>query len=197
MFLIAVHQIYHYVNVLMLHVTTYRVSSIYKLARFAELNHAFLEIVEGTLDQNSLLFVMIQQVVPQRLLREHFGISNNDDTIPKTNVINIIYFCHICISIATIEITQSITDVTANTAHIPSSGKSHIETTWVVQESDALMFIGTDTREHYEVFLTALERINTGNLYVLQTPTHGYETIILDANNYTKKHITKKRNHAF
>lgn len=48
------------------------------------------------------------------------------------------------------------------------SGQRHIETPWVVQEADALVFIGSHTRENDEVLLSALECIHTGNFHLLQ-----------------------------
>lgn len=47
-------------------------------------------------------------------------------------------------------------------------GQRHIETTRVVQEANALVLVGTHTRQDDEIFFSALESINAGNLYFLQ-----------------------------
>lgn len=47
------------------------------------------------------------------------------------------------------------------------SGQRHIETTWVIQEANALVLIGTNTRQDDEVLLSALESIHAGNLHLL------------------------------
>jgi hypothetical protein len=48
--------------------TTYRIGSVDKLAGFAELDHGLPQVGQGAFNQNLLLLVMIQQMVPQRLL---------------------------------------------------------------------------------------------------------------------------------
>ena len=47
-------------------------------------------------------------------------------------------------------------------------GEGHIQTSWIIQETYPLMFIGSDTRQDDKVFLSTLERINTGYFYLLQ-----------------------------
>lgn len=53
------------------------------------------------------------------------------------------------------------------TVFLLGSGEGHIETTRVIQEADALMLIGTNTRQDDEIFLSALEGIHTGNFHLL------------------------------
>ena len=68
------------------------------------------------------------------------------------------------------------------------SGQRHVETTRVIQEADALMLIGTDTRENDEVLLSALEGVHAGNFHLLQrnmTRT-GMRS---DADNFSKCYI--------
>lgn len=48
-----------------------------------------------------------------------------------------------------------------------SSCKSHVQTAWVVEETNALVFVGAHTGHDDEVFLSPLERVNTGHLYAL------------------------------
>lgn len=48
------------------------------------------------------------------------------------------------------------------------SGQCHVESTRVIQEADALMFIGTDARQDNEILLPALESIHAGNFHLLQ-----------------------------
>lgn len=47
------------------------------------------------------------------------------------------------------------------------SCKCHIQTSRVVQETDALMFIRPDTRQDDEILLPTLEGINTGHFNLL------------------------------
>lgn len=47
------------------------------------------------------------------------------------------------------------------------SGQRHIETTRVIQEANALVLIGTHTRQDDEVLLSALEGIYAGNFHLL------------------------------
>lgn len=47
------------------------------------------------------------------------------------------------------------------------SGQRHVETPWVIQEADALVLIGTYTRQDDEVLLSALEGIYAGNFHLL------------------------------
>lgn len=61
---------------------TYRVSGIDEFPWLAELNHALLEVIERPLDQHLVLLVVIQQMIPQRLLRQHLRIANYYDTKP-------------------------------------------------------------------------------------------------------------------
>lgn len=44
------------------------------------LDHGLLEAVERAFDQDLLLLVEGQQVVPQRLLRQHLRVADDDDT---------------------------------------------------------------------------------------------------------------------
>lgn len=50
---------------------------------------------------------------------------------------------------------------------LPGSGQRHIETSWVIQEADALVLVSSDTRQDDEVLLSALERIHAGDLNLL------------------------------
>ena len=64
---------------------SYRVGGVDKLAWLAELNEALFQVVERTLDEHFLLFVVVEQVIPQWLLRQHFRVSHNDHTEPATD----------------------------------------------------------------------------------------------------------------
>lgn len=65
-----------------LHWQTHRVDGVDELAGLAELHETLPQVVEGPLHQNLLLLVVVQQVVPQRLLGEGFGVAHNDHTVP-------------------------------------------------------------------------------------------------------------------
>jgi len=62
--------------------TTHRVNGVDKLAGLAELHEALPQIVKGPFNQDLLLLVVVQQVVPQRLLGQGLGVSHNNHTIP-------------------------------------------------------------------------------------------------------------------
>lgn len=47
------------------------------------------------------------------------------------------------------------------------SGQRHIQTTWVIQEADALVLIGTNARQDDEVLLSALEGVHASNFHLL------------------------------
>lgn len=62
--------------------STHRVDGVDQFAGLAELHEALPQVVEGSLHQDFLLFVVVQQVVPQRLLGEGLGVSHDDHTVP-------------------------------------------------------------------------------------------------------------------
>lgn len=57
------------------------IESVDNLLRLRELNHRLLQVVQASLDQNLLLLVEVQQIVPQRLLAEHFRVADDDDAV--------------------------------------------------------------------------------------------------------------------
>lgn len=61
---------------------THRVDGVDQLARLAELHEALPQVVEGSLNQNLLLLVVVEQVVPQRLLGQGLGVAHDDNPIP-------------------------------------------------------------------------------------------------------------------
>lgn len=63
-------------------VITHRVDGIDQLAGPAELHQALSQVVEGSLHQNLLLLVVVEQVVPQRLLGQGLGVAHDDNPIP-------------------------------------------------------------------------------------------------------------------
>lgn len=63
--------------------STYRIDGVDQFSRLAKLHEALSEIVEGALNQHLLLFVVVQQVIPERLLGESLGVSNNYYTISR------------------------------------------------------------------------------------------------------------------
>ena len=95
-----------------------------------ELDHRLLEIVERPLDEDLLLLVEAQQVIPQRLLRQHLRVTYDYDAV-----------------------------FSASQCHVQSSG--------IVQESDALVFVRSHARHDYYVLLSALERVDAGHLDLL------------------------------
>lgn len=50
---------------------------------------------------------------------------------------------------------------------LPGPCECHIETTWIIEEADALVLIGPHTGQDDEVFLSALESVHTGDLHLL------------------------------
>lgn len=62
---------------------THRIDSVDQLAGFAELHEALPQVVEGSLHKDLLLLVVVEQVVPQRLLGQGLGVPHNDHTIPS------------------------------------------------------------------------------------------------------------------
>lgn len=65
---------------------THRVDGVDQFAGLAELHQALSQVVEGSLHQDFLLLVVVQQVVPQRLLGEGFRVPHNDYTIPSFTI---------------------------------------------------------------------------------------------------------------
>jgi hypothetical protein len=105
-FLGVVHRIRHEVLT--------RIECVYNLLRLGKLNHRFLQVVQASLDQNFFLLVKVQQVVPQRLLAQHFWIADNDDTVL-------------------------------------GACKCDVQSTGIIQETDALMLVGSHTSENDDV----------------------------------------------
>lgn len=64
-------------------VVTHRVDGVDQFAGLAELHEALPQVVEGSLHKDLLLLVVVQQVVPQRLLGEGLRVPHNDYTIPS------------------------------------------------------------------------------------------------------------------
>lgn len=107
-----------------------RIESVDNLLGLRELNHRLLHVVQAALDQHLLLLVEVQQVVPQLLLAEDFGIADDDDPVL-------------------------------------GAGQRDVQTTRVVQEADALMFVRADARHDDDVFLAALEGVDGRDLDLL------------------------------
>lgn len=64
------------------HSSAYRIDSVHKLPGLAELHEALTEIVQGPFHQHLLLLVVVQQVVPERLLGQRLRVANNNYAIP-------------------------------------------------------------------------------------------------------------------
>ncbi len=64
-------------------ISTYRISCVDQFPWLAELDHALLQVVQWTLHEHLLFFVVRQQMIPQLLLRKNFGIPHDDDAKPK------------------------------------------------------------------------------------------------------------------
>ena len=62
---------------------THRVDGVDQFAGLAELHEALPQVVEGPLHEDFLLLVVVQQVVPQRLLGEGLGVSHDDHAVPS------------------------------------------------------------------------------------------------------------------
>ena len=120
---------------------TIHIELIQRALGFAELDHAGLEVVERTLYQAAVLFVVGQKVMPQRVLRkckhpmimqrkgsrylaQDLRIAEDDDSILCT-----------C--------------------------KSNIQTTGIVEKPDSLVLVAPDTAENNVILLSSLEGIDT------------------------------------
>lgn len=60
---------------------THRVNGVHQLAWFTELHETLSQVVERSLHQNLLLFIIVQQMVPERLFGESLRIAHNDHAI--------------------------------------------------------------------------------------------------------------------
>lgn len=60
---------------------THRVDGVDEFSGLAELHETLPQVVERTFHQDLLLLVVVQKVVPQRLLGQGLGVSHNDHTI--------------------------------------------------------------------------------------------------------------------
>ncbi len=140
---------------------TYGIGSIDKLPRFAELDHAFFQVVQRAFHENLLFLVVRKQVIPKLLLGQNLGVSNDDDSKSETADAEVVVWkadlspCNKVILVR-------------QTVNSPCSSESDIQTTWVVEKADALVLIGSDTGQHDEVFFSSLERVDTCYLDVLQ-----------------------------
>ena len=99
---------------------------------FGELHHRFFEIVEGALDEDAILLVKVQQVVPDGLFGQHFGIADDDNAVAGPR-------------------------------------QRHVQPARIVQETDALIFVGSHARHDDEILLSTLESIHTGYFNILQS----------------------------
>lgn len=63
--------------------SAHRVDGVDQLAGLAELHEALSEVIEGSFHKNLLLLVVVEQIVPKRLLGERLGVPHNDHTIPS------------------------------------------------------------------------------------------------------------------
>lgn len=62
---------------------THGVDGVHQFTGLAELHETLPQVVEGPLHEDLLLLVVVQQVVPQRLLGESLGVPHNDHTVPS------------------------------------------------------------------------------------------------------------------
>lgn len=51
---------------------------------------------------------------------------------------------------------------------VPCPSESYIETPGIIQETNSLMFIGSDARQNDEILLSPLESINASNFHFLK-----------------------------
>lgn len=63
---------------------THRVDGVDEFSGLAELHETLPQVVERTFNQDLLLLVVVQQVIPQRLFGQGLGVSHNDHTISVT-----------------------------------------------------------------------------------------------------------------
>jgi hypothetical protein len=108
---------------------------------FAELDHAGLEIVERTLYQAAVVFVVGQEGVPQGMLRKykHPTVMQHDGST------------HLAQDLRIAKYDDSIL----------CTCESDIQTTGIIEETDSLMLVASDTAENNVVLLSSLEGINT------------------------------------
>lgn len=58
-----------------------RIETIDRFLWFGKLHHRFLKIVQCSFDQNTILFVEMEQMVPNGLLGQHFRIANDNNAV--------------------------------------------------------------------------------------------------------------------
>lgn len=66
------------------HSNTHRVDGVHQFSGLAELHETLPQVVERTFNEDLLLLVVVQQVIPQRLLGQGLWVSHNDHTISVT-----------------------------------------------------------------------------------------------------------------
>lgn len=150
------------------HWRTHGVDGVDQLAGLAELHETLPQVVEGPLHQNLLLLVVVEQVVPQRLLGEGFRVAHDDHAVPAGRDV----------------LSMSRKKHRATEGHVcsaasrvsPGSGERHIKTPGVVEEADALVLIGPHARQDDEVLLSALEGVHAGYFHLLYK-THKKKTM--------------------
>lgn len=141
---------------------THGVDGVDELAGLAELHETLPQVVEGPLHQNLLLLVVVQQVVPQRLLGEGFGVAHNDHTVPAGQE------CTASRVYQERNTTATEERVLISPGKVsPGSGERHIETAGVVEEANALVLVGPHARQDDEVLLSALEGVHAGYFHLL------------------------------
>lgn len=147
---------------------THGVDGVDELARLAELHETLPQVVEGPLHQNLLLLVVVQQVVPQRLLGEGFGVAHNDHTVPvgQECTASRVYPASRVYQERNTTATEERVLISPGKVS-PGSGERHIETAGVVEEANALVLVGPHARQDNEVLLSALEGVHAGYFHLL------------------------------
>lgn len=116
--------------------------------RLAELDHAGLKIVERTFYQTVLVFVVRQQVMPKMVLQH---------TILACENVQVMIGTHLAQDFG----------VAQNNATVLGSGQRDVQPSGVIEETNALMLIATDTADDDVVLLSPLECIHASDFNFL------------------------------
>lgn len=150
-----------------LHPNTHRIDGVDQFSGLAELHEALPQVVERPFNQDLLLLVVVQQVVPQRLLGQGLWVPHNDHAVSVPRAQN-----PKCKHTGFHHVMSKQTSVSADVSGRPSevlprTSQCNVEASGVVEEADALVLIGPHTRQDDEVLLSALKSVHTCNFHFL------------------------------
>lgn len=142
---------------------THRIDGVHEFSGLAELHETLPQVVKWTFHQDLLLLVVVQQVIPQRLFGQGLRVSHNYHTVSVTEckIINISTDFHHHFH------THQYLQTDDRWGRLPCSSQRNIQTSGIVEETDALVLVGPHTRQDDEVLLSALKGVHTCNFHFL------------------------------